>query len=280
MVRSLAIWVARRTRSSDSMPSTVYGSRCCCRSSVHCWTAQAVCRILSTAPRNSTRTRGEQSPEITNCSSFCSSSVVAFSRSETDGALPGFSPADSMMKVTLLKCSQCPDYAAAGRASCNWDGNHTHHRPSRHKTSARCDFGKGPCFSVYYEKHAGPEKHRGHRQRHEHHLHGDVPAHHGRKLSRRQRSAQGSEVRSPLPRRSRAAARRKRPGKMRSLLPLRRQLSLELHLHRSRRQHRRTPRKRRRTLRQNLQHRLQQVYLLWVLRGGLPYGRYYAWAWV
>ena len=38
-------------------------------------------------------------------------------------------------------------------------------------------------------RHASPEKHRRHRQGDEHHLHGDVPAHDGRKLSRWQRSA-------------------------------------------------------------------------------------------
>ena len=46
------------------------------------------------------------------------------------------------------------------------------------------------------------------------------------------------EISGTLPRRSRAAARRKRPGEMRRLLPLRGRLPGRLHLHRSRRKHR------------------------------------------
>jgi hypothetical protein len=49
------------------------------------------------------------------------------------------------------------------------------------------------------------------------------------------------QVRAALPRQARAAARRKRPRKVRRLLPLRRRLPLELHLHRGRRQHQGSP---------------------------------------
>ena len=48
----------------------------------------------------------------------------------------------------------------------------------------------------------------------------------------------GAKFQERYPRRARAAARRERPGKMRGLLPVRRRLPVELHLHRGRREHR------------------------------------------
>ena len=66
--------------------------------------------------------------------------------------------------------------------------------------------------------------------------------HPGRELSRRARPPARSGLRAALPRRARVAARRERPGEVRGLLPVRRRLPLQLHLHRSRREHRRAVR--------------------------------------
>src|ERR1700723_1528319 len=63
---------------------------------------------------------------------------------------------------------------------------------------------------------------------------------------------------------------------MRWMLPVRRGVSGKLHLHRSRRKHRRQPHLRWRTLRESLQHRLFAVYLLRILCRSLPHRRNYA----
>ena len=97
-----------------------------------------------------------------------------------------------------------------------------------------------------------------------------MSAHHHRGLSGR-----AAEVPGALSRRPRAAARRKRPGEVRRLLPVRGGVPGRVHLHRGGREHRRAPHQRRRALRQGLQHRLQPLHLLRLLRGSLPHRRHH-----
>ena len=78
-----------------------------------------------------------------------------------------------------------------------------------------------------------------------------------------------------LSRHPRPAPRRKRPGKVRRLLPLRGGLPRALHLYRSRRKHRSPANLRRRALRLRLQHRLLALHLLRLLRRGLPHRRHH-----
>ena len=87
-------------------------------------------------------------------------------------------------------------------------------------------------------RYGNREEHCRHRQRHEHYLHGDVQAHHRGELSRRPGPDARRHVPGSLPRHARFAARRKRAGEMRGLLPVRRGLPFELHLHRGCREHR------------------------------------------
>src|SRR5450631_2052256 len=64
------------------------------------------------------------------------------------------------------------------------------------------------------------------------------------------------------------------------MLPVRGCVSIELHLHRSCGEHRRGADLKRGALRQGLQHRLQPVHLLRLLRGSLPHRRDHAWSWL
>src|SRR5439155_14472981 len=79
--------------------------------------------------------------------------------------------------------------------------------------------------------YADSPEHRRNRERHEHHLYGDVPAYDGGELSRWPRTAARGQGSGAVSRCARFAAGRKWSGEVRSLLPLRGELPGELYLH-------------------------------------------------
>src|SRR5262249_36097212 len=94
-----------------------------------------------------------------------------------------------------------------------------------------------PTFRYTDTLYGRPRKHQSDRERHEHHLPGDIPANADRELPLRSGTSARGEVPGTFSRDARAATRRERPGEVRCVLPVCGRLSVKLHLYRGSGEH-------------------------------------------